>query len=50
MASCTFNEPDYWHHWFVMAINPAMPRFIHCQRPIPFSDTVGRVENPFPVK
>ncbi len=29
MASCTFNEPDYWHHWFVMAINPAMPRFIH---------------------
>jgi reductive dehalogenase len=28
-ASCTFNEPDYWHHWFIMAINPFMPRFIH---------------------
>ena len=29
IASCTFNEPDYWHHWFVMAINPGMPKFIH---------------------
>ncbi len=29
IASCTFNEPDFWHHWFIMAINPAMPRFIH---------------------
>jgi reductive dehalogenase len=29
MAACTFNEPDVWHHWFIMAINPGMPRFIH---------------------
>lgn len=29
VASCTFNEPDYWHHWFIMAINPAMPKFVH---------------------
>ncbi len=29
LASCTFNEPDFWHHWFIMAINPAMPKFIH---------------------
>jgi reductive dehalogenase len=29
IASCTFNEPDFWHHWFIMAINPAMPSFIH---------------------
>jgi reductive dehalogenase len=29
LASCTFNEPDYWHHWFIMAVNPAMPKFIH---------------------
>ncbi|MCW8329144.1 reductive dehalogenase [Photobacterium sp. SDRW27] len=28
-ASCTFNEPDYWHHWFIMAINPYTPRLIH---------------------
>ncbi len=28
-AACTFNEPDYWHHWFIMAINPFMPKFIH---------------------
>jgi len=29
VSSCTFNEPDFWHHWFIMAINPAMPGFIH---------------------
>lgn len=29
IAACTFNEPDYWHHWFIMAINPVMPSFIH---------------------
>ncbi len=28
-AACTFNEPDFWHHWFIMAINPFMPKFIH---------------------
>jgi hypothetical protein len=28
-ASCTFNEPDFWHHWFIMAINPFMPKAIH---------------------
>ena len=29
VASCTFNEPDYWHHWFIMAINPISPGFLH---------------------
>jgi reductive dehalogenase len=29
IASCTFNEPDYWHHWFIMAINPISPGFLH---------------------
>ncbi len=29
IASCTFNEPDAWHHWFIMAINPIMPRMVH---------------------
>ena len=29
IASCTFNEPDFWHHWFIMAINPFMPKFLH---------------------
>ncbi len=28
-AACTFNEPDFWHHWFIMAINPFMPKGIH---------------------
>jgi len=29
ITSCTFNEPDYWHHWFIMAINPIAPGFLH---------------------
>jgi reductive dehalogenase len=29
IAACTFNEPDYWHHWFIMAINPVAPAAIH---------------------
>lgn len=29
IASCTFNEPDFWHHFFIMAINPVMPKFLH---------------------
>jgi len=29
IASCTFNEPDFWHHWFIMAINPVTPAFLH---------------------
>ena len=29
IASCTFNEPDVWHHWFIMAINPIAPGFLH---------------------
>jgi epoxyqueuosine reductase len=29
IASCTFNEPDYWHHWFIMAINPWTPAPLH---------------------
>ena len=29
IAACTFNEPDFWHHWFIMAINPIMPKMIH---------------------
>jgi len=29
IASCTFNEPDFWHHWMMMAVNPMMPKFLH---------------------
>ena len=29
IASCTFNEPDYWHHWFIMAITPWTPKPLH---------------------
>jgi len=29
IASCTFNEPDYWHHWFIMAITPFTPDPLH---------------------
>lgn len=29
IASCTFNEPDFWHHWFIMAINPLAPKPLH---------------------
>ena len=29
IASCTFNEPDYWHHLFIMGITPWMPAPVH---------------------
>ena len=29
IAACTFNEPDYWHHWFIMAITPWTPGPLH---------------------
>jgi reductive dehalogenase len=29
VSACTFNEPDMWHHWFIMAINPVMPKAVH---------------------
>ena len=29
IAACTFNEPDFWHHFFIMAINPYSPKFLH---------------------
>ena len=29
ISACTFNEPDFWHHWLIMAVNPAMPKFAH---------------------
>jgi ferredoxin len=29
IASCTFNEPDFWHHFFIMAINPYSPKILH---------------------
>jgi epoxyqueuosine reductase len=29
IASCTFNEPDYWHHVFIMAITPWVPAPLH---------------------
>lgn len=29
IASCTFNEPDMWHHVFIMGITPKTPRFLH---------------------
>jgi len=29
IASCTFNEPDYWHHVFIMGITPWTPGPLH---------------------
>lgn len=29
IAACTFNEPDYWHHWFSMASTTVAPGFLH---------------------
>ncbi len=29
IAACTFNEPDYWHHVFIMAITPWTPGPLH---------------------
>ncbi len=29
IASCTFNEPDMWHHVFIMGITPKTPGFLH---------------------
>lgn len=29
IGSCTFNEPDYWHHWMIMAANPFVPSALH---------------------
>ena len=29
ISACTFNEPDVWHHWFIMAITGAAPEFLH---------------------
>jgi len=29
IASCTFNEPDYWHHWMIVAANPFVPSALH---------------------
>ncbi|MDJ0895131.1 MAG: reductive dehalogenase [Alphaproteobacteria bacterium] len=29
ISACTFNEADYWHHWFIMGITPASPAFLH---------------------
>ncbi len=29
IASCTFNEPDFWHHKFILGITPASPKPLH---------------------
>ena len=29
ISACTFNEADYWHHWFIMGITRASPGFLH---------------------
>ncbi len=29
ISACTFNEADYWHHWFIMGITPVAPAFLH---------------------
>ena len=29
IAACTFNEPDYWHHWLSMAATTVAPGFLH---------------------
>jgi reductive dehalogenase len=29
IASCTFNEPDFWHHKFIMGITPYTPGPLH---------------------
>jgi len=29
IAACTFNEPDYWHHVFIMGITPYTPGPLH---------------------
>ncbi len=29
IASCTYNEPDYWHHWLSMASTTVAPGFLH---------------------
>ncbi len=29
ISACTFNEADYWHHWFIMGITQASPAFLH---------------------
>ncbi len=28
-AACTYNEPDYWHHWLSMASTTIAPGFLH---------------------
>ncbi len=28
-AACTFNEPDYWHHWFTMGMSTITPGIFH---------------------
>jgi len=29
IASCTFNEPDMWHHVFIMGVTPKSPDILH---------------------
>jgi reductive dehalogenase len=51
IASCTFNEPDVWHHWFIMAINPIMPRMVHgLMAELHPAFGYGSTENPEKVK
>ncbi len=29
VTACTYNEPDYWHHWLSMASTTVAPGFLH---------------------
>ena len=29
IASCTYNEPDFWHHWMTLATTTVAPGFLH---------------------
>ncbi len=50
-TACTFNEPDYWHHWFVMAINPFVPGFLHgIMADLHPAFGYGKTQNPAAVK
>ncbi|WP_028866045.1 reductive dehalogenase [Psychromonas aquimarina] len=52
VASCTFNEPDFWHHWMIMAVNPYMPKFVHSlmAEGHPAFGYGGQSRNPIPAK
>ena len=51
IAACTFNEPDAWHHWFIMAIKPFLPGFLHAaMAELHPAFGYGKTQNPAAVK